>query len=152
MTTASESDPTGRDQHAPGAKLDAGKVQASLLLDMSRALNAVAQVATYGAAKYSRGGWQHVPEGRRRYMDALLRHLFKAQTEAVDADTGYSHEQHAAWNLLALLELKLREEEQAKRTGYSVVTSVDGVTPPPLPVIRGDGSTTVCASDFRVGG
>ena len=117
---STESDPTGRDQHAPGAKLDAGKVQASLILDMSRALNAVAQVATYGANKYSRGGWQHVPDGQRRYMDALMRHLFKAQQEACDADTGYDHLYHASWNLLALLELKLREEEQVKKSGGPV--------------------------------
>ena len=151
MTTASESDPTGRDQHAPGAKLDAGKVQASLLLDMSRALNAVAQVATYGATKYSRGGWQHVPEGRRRYMDALLRHLFKAQTEPNDQDTGFDHLYHAAWNMLALLELKLRDEEAVRREATAgAFTVTAGVTPPPMPVARC--ATTVSASDFRVGG
>lgn len=37
-----EADPTGRDQHQPGAKLDAGKPDASLLLQFADALTEVA--------------------------------------------------------------------------------------------------------------
>ncbi len=114
---STEIDPTGRNPHAPGAKLDAGKVQTSLILDMARALTAVAQVATYGATKYSRGGWQHVPEGQRRYTDAMLRHILREGSESADPDTGYCHEAHVAWNALARLELKLRADaEERART------------------------------------
>lgn len=53
-----ESDPAGRSPHQPGAKLDAGKLRADLMLDgFPRALTAVAEVATYGATKYTPHGW-----------------------------------------------------------------------------------------------
>lgn len=107
-----ECDPTGRDAHAPGAKLDAGKVEFGLIqVDMARALRQVARVATYGAKKYSRGGWLEVPEGRRRYTNALYRHLnAEATGELYDPDTQIEHAAHAAWNALARLELLLRGE------------------------------------------
>lgn len=107
----SERDPTGRDAHAPGAKLDAGKADMSLLLDFGKALREVAQVATYGATKYTRGGWQTVPDGRNRYTAAMLRHLTAERYEAQDGDTGLAHAAHAAWNALARLELLLRERD-----------------------------------------
>lgn len=105
-------DPHGTPQHAPGAKLDAGKQAASLLLDFSRALSAVAEVSSYGAVKYSRGGWQHVPDGITRYRDAEWRHLLKEREEECDPESGLPHSFHRAWNVLAVLELELRAEEQ----------------------------------------
>lgn len=103
-----ESDPLGIDQHAPGAKLDSGKQLAGVLLDFSRALEAVADVGTFGANKYTRGGWQSVPDSERRYTDALMRHLLKMQREELDPDSGLEHLAHLAWNCLAVLELKRR--------------------------------------------
>lgn len=103
-----EEDPNGIDQHAPGAKLDSGKQLAGVLLDFSRALEAVADVGTFGANKYTRGGWQSVPGGELRYMDALMRHLLKMQREELDPDSGLEHLAHLAWNCLAVLELKRR--------------------------------------------
>lgn len=105
-----EKDPYGIDQHAPGAKLDAGKARLSLvLLAMSRALSAVGEVGTYGAAKYTDNGWLEVPNGQERYMDALFRHLLQHATgELHDRDTGLTHLAHACWNMLAVLELSLR--------------------------------------------
>lgn len=106
-----EQDPLGTDAHAPGAKLDAGKVLAGVLADFSLALLAVAEVGTHGAEKYSRGGWQSVPEGETRYKDADWRHLLKGRHEDRDPDSGLLHEAHRAWNVLAVLELKLRREK-----------------------------------------
>ena len=103
-----ETDPNGLDQHAPGAKCDSGKQLAGVLLDFSRALEAVADVGTFGANKYTRGGWQSVPEGEQRYTDALMRHLLKMQRENIDPDSGLEHLAHLAWNCLAVLELKRR--------------------------------------------
>ena len=94
--------------HAPGAKADDGKPEAALLLDFSRALTAVAEVSTFGANKYTRGGWQTVKDADHRYTSALLRHLFKDKQEDCDAESGLSHKAHAAWNALAVLELALR--------------------------------------------
>lgn len=107
----SPQDPNGTPQHAPGAKLDAGKQMASLLLDFSRALSAVAQVSTMGALKYSRGGWQHVPDGITRYSDAEWRHRLQGQVEELDSESGLPHRYHELWNCLAVLELELREAE-----------------------------------------
>lgn len=70
-----EKDPNGINQHDPGAKLDDGKLLAGVLADFSLALKAVAAVGTFGAGKYSRGGWQSVDNGIVRYYDALWRHL-----------------------------------------------------------------------------
>jgi hypothetical protein len=100
-----ERDPSGLAPHEPGAKLDGGKVMMELLIDFARALRAVGEVATYGAEKYSRGGWQEVPEGERRYTGAMLRHLFR--WEDVD-ESGLDPDAQIAWNALARLELKLR--------------------------------------------
>ena len=105
-----ESDPTGRDQHAPGAKTDAGKPDCSLLLMFGKALREVARVGTYGAQKYTRGGWQDVPDGINRYTAALLRHMCEEHYEVYDRDLPVMHAAQTAWNALARLELMLREE------------------------------------------
>jgi hypothetical protein len=105
-----EFDPTGTDAHSPGAKLDGGKCKAGVLSDFSLALMAVAEVGTHGADKYSRGGWQEVPDGETRYRDADWRHLLKSRHEDVDQDSGLLHDAHQAWNILAALELRLRRE------------------------------------------
>lgn len=108
-----ELDPTGRKPNDPGAKLDQGKNRLGLVLfGFARALQAVGRVGTYGAKKYSDNGWMQVPDGERRYTDALMRHLMKeAAGEEKDTDTDLLHASHAAWNALARLELMLRERE-----------------------------------------
>lgn len=107
---AAESDPNGKDAHEPGAKLDAGKPDLSLLLQFADALTAVAAVGTYGAKKYTRGGWLQVPDGVNRYTAAMLRHTLAG--DAPDNDTGMHHAAHAAWNALARLQLMLRRIER----------------------------------------
>lgn len=105
-------DPNGVAQHEPGAKLDAGKIDMGLLYEgFPRALMAVADVATFGANKYSRGGWQYVPGGRVRYKAALHRHLVESELSPFDKESSRHHLAHAAWNALASLELQLRAEE-----------------------------------------
>ena len=108
-----ETDPHGTDQHAPGAKLDAGKVRAWLCIaGFSRALAAVAAVTTKGAAKYTPNGWAQVPDGESRYMDAFARHaLSLGSGERIDPDTQCLHKAQMVWNLLASLELELRADE-----------------------------------------
>jgi hypothetical protein len=107
---AGETDPTGRDIHDDGAKTDEGKPQCSLLLLFGKALREVAKVGTFGAIKYTRGGWQNVPDGINRYTDAMLRHLLEEQYEKYDRDLPVLHAAQTAWNALARLELMLREE------------------------------------------
>ncbi len=112
-----ETDPYNIDQHAPGAKLDTSKPDASLLLMFGRALAAVAEVGTFGAQKYTRGGWREVPEGVNRYTAALGRHLLKEDREAHDQDSGLLHAAHAAWNALARLEMMLEPQGREHVTG-----------------------------------
>lgn len=109
-----EADPYGKSPNQPGAKLDAGKAMMSLvLLDMSLALERVAAVATYGAQKYTKGGWLKVPNGVERYTDAMFRHLLREPQEHLDPDTGIEHAAHAAWGALARLQLMLLEKQGA---------------------------------------
>lgn len=101
------------DPHAPGAKLDHGKVRMGLVLGAFRhALRAVGEVGTFGAAKYSDNGWLDVPNGKARYTDALFRHLLADDEH--DDESGLFHKAHAAWNALAILELHLREAKLVK--------------------------------------
>lgn len=106
-----EFDPNGIPSNEPGSKLDSGKIRPSLILSgMPRALMAVAEVATFGANKYSDGGWMSVPNGINRYTDAMDRHRLKSFIEGdIDQDSGLLHAAHEAWNALARLELMLRE-------------------------------------------
>lgn len=109
-----ENDPTGRDPHELGAKLDAGKpsLYRGAIDYFPRAIDAVARVSTFGASKYAWKGWETVPEGFERYSDAMVRHLIaEGKGEVVDSDSGLLHAAHAAWNAMARLELKLREME-----------------------------------------
>lgn len=109
-----EADPHGLSLDTPGAKADSGKALAGVLLDFSHALSAVVDVGTMGAHKYSRGGWLSVPEGERRYTDAMLRHLLKhGAGETHDAESGLPHLAHLAWNALAILQLTQRPDPQA---------------------------------------
>ncbi len=108
-----ESDPSGKNQHEAGAKLDAGKNRLGLvLLNFPRALNEVGVVGTYGAEKYTDNGWLKVANGEARYTDAMFRHLLAAKIEGdVDVDTGLLHRAQVAWNALAALELYLIDLE-----------------------------------------
>lgn len=109
----SEHTPDGLSQHEPGAKVDAGKIRAHLVLgNFPRALEAVSEVGTFGANKYTDNGWLDVQNAQERYCDALLRHYLKKQKgEDIDSDSGLLHDAHLAWNALATLELRLRAEE-----------------------------------------
>lgn len=113
---AGESDPTGRDQHEPGAKTDNGKPDTSLLGYFGNALLAVSEVGTYGAKKYTRGGWQSVPDGINRYTAAMLRHYLAENYEEFDRDLPVMHAAQVAWNALARLELMLREKKNGGET------------------------------------
>lgn len=106
-----EADPNGKKPNEAGAKLDAGKNRCGLVLfGFTRALQEVSKVGTYGANKYTDNGWMEVPDGERRYTDAMMRHLLReAEGEECDPDTGLRHAAHAAWNALARLDLALRQ-------------------------------------------
>ena len=106
-----ERDPYGIDPHQAGAKLDANKPLPWLCLSgFSHALAAVADVTTMGAIKYTPNGWMTVPNGKDRYMEAFARHMLAlGRGEIKDKDTGCLHKAQMIWNLMASLELELRD-------------------------------------------
>lgn len=100
-------DPTGVDQHAPGAKLDGGKLRPALVLGgFASAVDAMVKVGSDGARKYTDNGWKTVPNGKARYEDALLRHLLAHLSgEELDPESGSPHISHCMWNAAAIYEL-----------------------------------------------
>ena len=98
------------DANKPGFKDDDGKVLMGTLLEFPLALAAVAEVATFGANKYTRGGWESVPNARVRYTDAMMRHLLGGDgADNGPRGSGLLHEAHFVWNAIARLEIRLRE-------------------------------------------
>lgn len=98
-----------------GIKYDHEKPMMGIVFrDFARAFEAVGEVGTYGARKYAPHGWETVPDARRRYLDAMIRHLLKhLQDEAMDPESGLSHLSHMAWNALCILELERRDNGTA---------------------------------------
>jgi hypothetical protein len=85
-----------------GRKLDAGKMDWTLV--PWDALEPIVRVLEFGAKKYERDNWLHVPGSTRRYTAALLRHVIAyASGEEKDSETGESHLAHAGCCLLFLL-------------------------------------------------
>lgn len=108
-----ETDPSGLNPHAPGAKLDAGKPMVDdILAGFPRALMGVVEVGTFGAKKYSLNGYKEVENAVRRYRNAAGRHRLAIQRgETHDPESKLLHRFHEAWNVLASLELELMEQD-----------------------------------------
>ena len=86
-----------------GRKFDGGKPQYGLLPPL--ALEETVKVLTFGAQKYEPDNWKHVPDSKRRYFDALQRHLWQWKAgEQNDQETGLSHLAHAMCCLMFLYE------------------------------------------------
>lgn len=86
-----------------GRKFDDGKLEYGLL--PPQALKATVDVLTIGAKKYARDNWKSVPYSKRRYFDALQRHLWSwKEGEIHDQETGKHHLAHAICCLMFLYE------------------------------------------------
>ena len=84
----------------PGLKFDQGKTRFGLLVP--EFVRAVAEIVTFGAAKYAPNNWQHVES--ERYVDALLRHIYAwLEGEQVDQESHLHHLAHAACNIMFLM-------------------------------------------------
>jgi Domain of unknown function (DUF5664) len=99
-----------------GTKHDAGKFEWSafllgkLWLWPFEAFNEVSKVLVFGAAKYAPHNWALVPNARKRYYDAAMRHLnaYFFEGETRDVESGLHTLAHAACCVLFLLALDLR--------------------------------------------
>lgn len=86
-----------------GRKFDGGKLEYGLL--PPHALEETVKVLTFGAQKYERDNWQKVPDSKRRYFDALQRHVWAWKTgEKLDPESGIHHLAHAMCCLMFLFE------------------------------------------------
>lgn len=94
---------------APGGqKFDGDKDEPSLLMQgCSRAVAGIVSVLSFGFQKYKqRNGWKEVPEAKRRYKDALYRHMAAFERgELLDPESGRPHLDHVACNSVFLSEL-----------------------------------------------
>lgn len=91
-----------------GLKYDTDKPRMDLL--PFEALEEVAKVLTYGAAKYTDNGWQKVENAERRYLAALLRHLAaRERGEKFDAESGLLHAAHMAADALFILWFEIQK-------------------------------------------
>ena len=98
------SNPHGLDDQAH--KHDTGKPRLDLI--PPAALLDIAKVLEYGARKYDESTWQQVPEGRKRYLAAALRHINAyMRGEMNDTESSLPHLAHALTNLLFVHELNL---------------------------------------------
>ena len=95
------------------AKHDAGKlpIGRGFMDYFPNAIEGIAEVSQFGYDKYGAwGGWRDVPDAYGRYKDALMRHLTAAAAgEMADPESGLQHLAHAAWNILALIELSVEK-------------------------------------------
>lgn len=66
-------------------------------------LEDIARVYTEGAKKYGENTWQYLDNGYERYKGALLRHLYAAEHDEFDEETGCRHLAQVCWNAIALL-------------------------------------------------
>jgi hypothetical protein len=86
-----------------GRKFDGGKLEYGLLPPL--ALEETVKVLTFGAQKYERDNWQKVPDAKRRYFDALQRHVWAwKRGEQIDQESGIHHLAHAMCCLMFLYE------------------------------------------------
>jgi len=96
---------TKHDESRVGVKFDADKPDWSLL--PLGAVEEVVKVMSFGAKKYTRGGWKELPNAEDRYLAAMFRHIKAHRSgEEFDDESGLPHLAHAATCLVFLLELR----------------------------------------------
>ncbi len=80
-----------------GRKFDGGKLEFGLLPPL--ALEETVKVLTFGAQKYERDNWKKVPDSKRRYFDAMERHIWAwKKGEQLDPESGIHHLQKSELN------------------------------------------------------
>jgi len=95
-----------------GRKFDGNKLEYGLLPPL--ALEETVKVLTFGAQKYERDNWQKVPDSKRRYFDALQRHMWAwKQGEQNDQESGINHLAHAMCCLMFLYEHDVKYSKEA---------------------------------------
>lgn len=89
-----------------GRKYDGGKLRYDLVPAI--ALEEVVKVITKGAEKYDPENWKRVPEGRRRYYAAAMRHMEAWRKGEKQDEIGTHHIANTISNLMFILEKELQ--------------------------------------------
>lgn len=85
---------SGTDIVSEGTKNDEGKLEWSLI--ELKNLEPMLKVLMFGAKKYAPDNWKKVPDAKKRYYDAFMRHFAAYQAgEILDAESGLPHLDHA---------------------------------------------------------
>ena len=143
LIAADGSKPAGMTSN--GVKLDAGKTRFDLL--PPDALQAVAQVYTFGAEKYAPRNWEKGMDWGRVYA-AGQRHMNSFWGgEARDPETGYLHTAHAGFAALTLTAYQLRSVGEDTRMLMPVAFEVG---PPITPLSTGKNGVTISHHDFAL--
>ena len=116
-----EVDPTELPTFDGNTKDDEDKLMGYSGVDLyfPRVLDLLANLSQGGAEKYAWEGWASVEDGVSRYRNAEWRHRQAiAKGEDIDEDISryapfpVRHEVSRIWNLMAALELELRDEDE----------------------------------------
>ena len=75
-------------------------------------IEGVGKVLTFGADKYEPNNWQKVEDAEDRYYAAAMRHLMTwRKGEKTDPESGISHLDHVACNIMFLQHFEREEKE-----------------------------------------
>ena len=97
-----------------GMKFDGGKNRMDLI--DHRHIEEIGEVLTYGCEKYDDDSWQLLEDAERRYKGAALRHLYAyLRGELVDDESGMTHLQHLATNIMFLAHLERNKQCPEKK-------------------------------------
>lgn len=92
---------TKSSQFTAGSKDDQEKNRLDLI--EPEFIEGVGKVLTFGANKYEPNNWQKVEDAEDRYYAAALRHLIAwRKGEKTDPESGLSHLDHVACNIMFL--------------------------------------------------
>ena len=94
-----------------------GKPELVYILDFPTAITEVAEVASYGANKYSRHNWKRGLKVRD-VASSMLRHLVAFMNgDDIDDESGLRHTGAIAWNALVLAEMAQRYDMDDRDNG-----------------------------------
>lgn len=93
-------------QTPQGRKFDEDKLRYDLIPVLAQ--EEVVKVITLGAKKYDPENWKNVPEGRRRYYAAAMRHMEAWRKGEKEDEIGTHHIANAISNLMFILEKELQ--------------------------------------------
>jgi hypothetical protein len=99
-----------------GIKYDTDKpLLADMLLDFKEPLMALYKVWEFGRNKYGWSNWKKVDNGESRFLNALLRHVFKIAESEYDEETSLLHCSHIIFNALAFTYFVLQSKKQEQK-------------------------------------